>query len=426
LAVKPTTRTALGAKKSIFRPPRGKYLPPAQVRRIRYLIFLRDVLVLSLTCFGGPQAHLARFLKTLVQERGYISEEELLELQALCQLLPGPTSTQTLTAIAFKIGGPNLAYLTLLIWVLPSALFMALLGMSLNFLKEQQISFSFARFLPAVAVGLVLHSGYIIARKVIVNLSVGIMALIAAFVSYYFQSPYVAPLVVLAGGLITAIEYRKLEPQEQKDPLQVEWGNFILFLAVPVLAALIGALTHWLPIRLFENFYRNGSLIFGGGQVLTPILYTEFVQFKHYLSQEEFLSGWAMVQVAPGPIFSFAAFIAALSMQEYGWSGQLTGAALATAGIFLPGTFLIFFVYRFWNQLKQYRGVRASLEGITAASVGLIGAAALLLLQALPNKSTDLPIVLLSFLMQQFTRIPQALLILLTLAAGFAYNSFLY
>ena len=89
------------------------------VRKIRYIIFLKDVLIMALTCFGGPQVHLVMFLKHFVEKRRYISESELLELQALCQVLPGPTSTQTITALGFKIGGPSLAYLTLLVWSLP-------------------------------------------------------------------------------------------------------------------------------------------------------------------------------------------------------------------------------------------------------------------------------------------------------------------
>ena len=93
---------------------------------LRYYIFLKDVLKLSLTTFGGPQAHLAMMLRLLVEKRRYISEKELIELNALCQILPGPTSTQTLTAIGFQVGGPNLAYLTLLVWITPTALLMTL------------------------------------------------------------------------------------------------------------------------------------------------------------------------------------------------------------------------------------------------------------------------------------------------------------
>jgi chromate transporter len=111
-------------------------LPPTSVGRIRYYIFLKDVLILALGAFGGPQAHMAMLLKRMVIKRKYLTEAELIELNALCQILPGPTSTQTITAIGFKVGGPNLAYLTLLVWIAPAVLIMTMVGLSVSYLHE--------------------------------------------------------------------------------------------------------------------------------------------------------------------------------------------------------------------------------------------------------------------------------------------------
>lgn len=110
-----------------------------------------------------------------------------------------------------------------------------------------------------------------------------------------------------------------------------------------------------LPIRLFENFYRNGIFIFGGGQVLVPMMFTEFVQMKHYLSQTDFLSGFAFQQVLPGPTFSFTSYVGALGMKHggYGILGQATGGLLAVLGINLPGLILVLFIVPFWNDLKR-------------------------------------------------------------------------
>ncbi len=183
----------------------------------------------------------------------------------------------------------------------------------------------------------------------------------------------------------------------------------------------MGAVTHWLPIRLFENFYRNGSLIYGGGQALVSLLFTEFVAFKkkQYLSAEEFLSGVAISQVVPGPNFSLAAFIGVLAMRDQGIGGEILGSFMASAGVFLPGTFLIFFVYRFWNQLKQYRVIRASLEGINAASTGLIAAAAVLLFMRLESNLLNTGIVMATFCLVSFTRVPHYLIILAGLLLGY-------
>src|SRR5690606_32778491 len=110
-------------------------------------IFLKDVLQLALTAFGGPQAHIAMMLRLLVNKRRYLTEQELIELNALCQILPGPNSTQTITAIGYKIGGPNLAYITLLVWLLPATIIMTAAAMGISYLQEQQISLSFLKFI---------------------------------------------------------------------------------------------------------------------------------------------------------------------------------------------------------------------------------------------------------------------------------------
>ncbi len=393
-------------------------LPHIQpVRRIRYVIFLKDVLILALTTFGGPQVHLAMLYDRFVLKRRYINEAELMELNALCQVLPGPTSTQTITAVGFKIGGPNLAYITLLIWILPGVSIMTAAGMGIYYLEQRQISLHFARFIQPMAVGFLVVAGYRIGQKVIKNRVSLALALAATVAAYLFRSPVMTPLVIAVGGLTTALTYEK-QARMDKQPLRVQWANFFLWLGVFVAAAGLGALTHSLPVRLFENFYRNGSFIFGGGQVLTPMLYNEFVAFKHYLSREEFLSGLGLVQAVPGPVFSFASYIGVLSMRHQGVSGQLWGSFVSTAGIFLPGTFLIFFVYRFWEQLKRYRVVRASLEGINAASTGLTAAAAIILFQPMVPHWPSVTVVLTTIALLLYTRTPPYVLILGGLLLG--------
>ena len=393
-------------------------LPHSQpVRRIRYVIFLKDVLILALTTFGGPQVHLAMLFERFVQKRRYLTEDELMELNALCQVLPGPTSTQTITAVGFKIGGPNLAYITLLIWILPGVSIMTAAGMGMYYLEQRQLSLDFARFIQPMAVGFLVVAGYRIGQKVIKNRVSLLLALIAAVVAYIFQSPVMTPVVIAVGGLTTALTYEKQERMD-KQPLQVQWANFFLWLGVFLAAAGLGVLTQSLPVRLFENFYRNGSLVFGGGQVLTPMLYNEFVAFKHYLSREEFLSGLGLVQAVPGPVFAFASYIGVLAMRHEGISGQFWGSFVSTAGIFLPGTFLIFFVYRFWEQLKRYRVVRASLEGINAASTGLTASAAVILFQPMVPHWPSVVVVLLTVGLLLYTKVPPYVLILGGLLAG--------
>jgi chromate transporter len=397
-------------------------------RRVRYIDFLKDVALLSLTCFGGPQAHISLFQNLLVKKRNYLTDPELLELNALGQVLPGPTSTQTLTAVGYKLGGSNLAYLTLLIWMLPSVVVMTAAGIIISSVGSKNISLEFTRFVLPMAVGFVAYAAYSISLKT-VNTKTGLVIMVIAGVaSYFIQTPYVFPVVLLISGAITAIKY-KAHPKEEKKNFDISWANFFLWGGVLIFAALLGWVTKslpsiTLPVRLFENFYRNGSLVFGGGQVLTPMLYTEFVQYApnklgmQYLSTEEFLSGYALAQSVPGPVFSFSAYIGALSMREFGITGEIVGAIMSAAGIFLPGTFLIFFLIRIWEGLKKYRGIRASLEGIHAANAGLVAAAAIVLFQPLDNTPMNYSFTIGTFCLVAFTRLPSWAIISFGLALG--------
>ena len=412
------------------------------VQRVRYYIFLKDVLVLALTTFGGPQAHLAHFHKILVKKRAYLTEADLMELNSLCQILPGPASTQTLISVGFKIGGPNLAYLTLLVWILPAVVLMTAAAIVMTSIQEKNWSIEFTRYIQPMAVGFVSYGAYIISLKT-VNTKTGIaLMILAAVISYYIQTPYIYPIIILTAGLVTSMKFRS-QPKEAKQKLKVNWANLLLWAGVLIVAATLGGITKALPVKLFENFYRNGSLVFGGGQVLAPLLYTEFVAVpdeddskvgalrsklkqryspKPYhtpISHDEFLSGYAVAQALPGPVFSFSAYICALSARNYGVGGEILGALTSAIGIFLPGTFMIFFVIRFWDSLKKYRPVRASLEGITAAAAGLVAASAIILFQPLENTWLNFGVTIATFCLLVFTRVPSPLIIVGGLALGF-------
>lgn len=388
----------------------------AKTRQIRYIIFLKDVLILALTCFGGPQVHLTMFLDRLVKKHNYISEAEILELQALCQVLPGPTSTQTITAIGYRLGGASLAYLTLLVWILPGTLLMTLAALGVTYVDKTQLA-SLTRFIKPMGVAFIIFAAFSIGIKVIKTKMSVVLLLLAAMAAFVFPSPYITPIWILLGGLATSFKFDQHEKME-KQPIKIEWSNFILWLGVFIFSVVLGKITNNLPIRLFENFYRNGSLAFGGGHILKPLLYNEFVEFKHYLSADEFLSGVAIVEVAPGPVFSIAAFVGALSMREWGTSGEILGSIVASVGIFLPGTFLIFFVIRFWNELKKYRGIRASLEGINAASTGLTAAAALSLYRPMASDLVADLTIILTLILLQTRLVPTYIIIFIGLFLG--------
>lgn len=395
------------------------------VKRVRYYLFLKDTLTLSLTAFGGPQAFLAMLLERMVKQRAYISEEELWELNALCNMLPGPSSTQLISAIGFRVGGPNLAYLALIVWILPATLLMIFAAILISFLQENTPgALNFARFIQPMAIGFIIFAAQKTIGKMIQTTEAMVLVLISTFISFFYSSPYIFPVLLIAGGLSTSIKYKKQPKLEKDTPLKIEWANFYLWAGTLALAAILGAVTKNQSILLFENFYRNGSLIFGGGQVLVPYLYTEFVDFKHFLSSEEFLTGYAISQGIPGPTFSISSFVGALSMREFGTAGFFVGGFIAAAGIFLPGIFLIFFVIRFWDQLKKYRPIRAALEGINAVSCGMLISAAYLLFEPLEANGTNIFFILGTYLLLQFTKIPSPAIIAGGIVLGIVYNFF--
>jgi chromate transporter len=393
------------------------------VQNLRHLVFLKDILLLAFTAFGGPQAHIALFLKQLVNKRRYLTEEKLLEINGLCQMLPGPSSTQTLIAISYQRGGVLLALLALLIWLLPATCAMTFFALSTDFISPK-----FARFVPYMAVGFVVAAAIQVIPKILNTKMAWFLTITTAVVSCTVRSPWELPFIVFLSGVIASFKFYKQEKkQAEGDKFDIRWRYFLLYAGIFVGIAVLGGLTRSLPIRLFENFYRNGSLIFGGGQVLVPVLYTEFVAFKQYLTAQEFAYGFATVQALPGPVFSFSAYIGALSMREFGIWGSILGGFIAALAINLPGALLIFFFIPFWESLKKYRAVRASLEGINAAGAGLVISAAYLLFVPLKINFLDLQvldllhlaIILLTFLLLKFTKIPHPFIVIVGIIAGF-------
>ena len=386
------------------------------MKQPKHLNFLRDVFVLAATSFGGPQVHWALFLKRLVRQQAYLTEEALFEIQALCSVLPGPTSTQMILAIGLKRGGATLAYLTLLVWITPAVFIMTAAAYGMTYLADRSI----LQFVLPVGIGLILQAGWVMAKKVIRSPMYVFIFLLTLAIGIAFSSPYIFPLVLVIGGIISSLNFKEF-PRQNKHKMIIPWANFHLYWGFLLVLAILGQITDYFPIRLFENFYRNGSIVFGGGQVLAPVLYTEFVEFKGLIRSDDFLTGMALSQSLPGPVFALTSYLGVLLMKDYGIIGELAGSAIGALGVFLPGTFLIFFVFRIWSQLKQYRFIRASLAGIQASSVGLTLVAVYAFMSPLivNGDGVSIAVVILSFLIAQTEKVPAIALFLLALFAGF-------
>lgn len=353
--------------------------------KVKRLIFLKDVLLLSISAFGGPQMHMALFIRRMVNKKKYLTEAELMELYSLCQMLPGPTSTQTITSMGYKFGGARLAFFTLLVWLLPATTIMA--AFSFFYAHLSQHTLGFFRFIQPLAVAFIIASAAQMV-KIIAKTRLAIWLVILAFtgaallrhpIENYFKTPWIFPIILVLGGFISYHYHKDIEPNTVKPKVKISWTYFIIFLSIFFLAAGLGKLTSSRPIILFENTYRFGSLVFGGGNVLIPMMFEQYVKYRNFLTAEEFITGIGLVQAVPGPVFSFSTFTTGLAMQDFGAHWQLMGCLIGTVGIFLPGMLFIFFIYPVWNQIKQYNIIRRSLDGVIAASTGLVVAAAYLL-----------------------------------------------
>src|SRR6185503_3781799 len=398
--------------------------------RKRQLLFLRDVLIYTFTAFGGPQGHIAILMREFVEKRRYVTESELMELNALAQLLPGPSSTQTLVGIAWKVGGLRLAIIAFLIWILPSATIMCMAAISYKMLADRSKFAEILRFVQPIAVGIVAYATYTFANKFLKSRVSTMLAIGSLIATLILQNAYAFPLLIMMGGIISSA----LETQPQENELRVRLFSNVnprkvtYFIGILLLFAALGALINQtspfiLPIRLFENFYRNGILIFGGGQVLVPLMYTEFVEVKHYLTNSQFLSGYALQQALPGPTFSFTSFLGGISMGNKGGSliGQVAGSIVAIIGINSPGLILILFIVPFWNDLKKITRIKNSLSGINAVAVGFMATALILLIRPFGLDWLSYLIMAVTFLLLYFTKIKTPVIIVAGIALGLLF-----
>src|SRR5579875_3780594 len=249
---------------------------------LRHIRVLKSVVLYSITAFGGPQAHIAMMMKLFVHKTPYVSKEELLEYNAFCQLLPGASSTQTVTLIGYKRGGIPLAIATLLVWIFPASFFMGAFSFVLHYIDQRALHVDIFKFIPSLAVGFLVYASISAFNISIKNTITWIIMLVGTIATYsLFKTPWIFPALIVLSGAATSISKKRI-PQTEIKPQKIKWWNIWLFAFLFLTAGIVSetARKHdWpdrQPISLFENLYRMGSLVFGGGHVLMPMLYEQF------------------------------------------------------------------------------------------------------------------------------------------------------
>jgi chromate transporter len=410
---------------------------------LRHIPFLKAVFLHSITAFGGPQGHLGMMMKTFVHRRRDVTEEELMEYNAFCQMLPGASSTQTLTLIGYKRGGVILASLTLIIWILPACCLMGLVSFLIRYASPQSLQTNAFKFIQPMTVGFLAYAAFKAFRISIHNTITRVITIVGAVATYaLFKTPWIFPILIVLGGLVTNLSSRRI-PQKEEPPQKIKWANIWLFAAIFLLA---GFSSEWArknnlpnrkPLNLFENTYRFGSLVFGGGQVLMPMMYEQFVirpQEPARISQtnviridkEAFYTGWGIVRAIPGPLFSISSFMGGIALKDMGPTMQLFGCIIASIAVFLPSALLVLFFFPIWHNLKKYVVVYRALEGINAVVVGIIIAATFYMMKDV--SLIDLKTSIMNFAiiggvwaLLAFSRLPSPVIVLFCLVLGLIF-----
>ncbi|HJU45781.1 MAG TPA: chromate transporter [Chitinophagaceae bacterium] len=409
---------------------------------LRHIPFLKAVFLHSLTAFGGPQGHLGMMLKTFVRQRKDVTEQELLDYNAFCNLLPGASSTQVLTLIGYKRGGIPLAVLTLLIWIFPACFLMGLFSFILRYIDSQSIRTGLFRFIQPMAIGFLVYASLKAYKISVRNTATQVIMLIAGGTTLLlFRTPWVFPVLIVLGGVASNLSDKRI-PEIKSPKKKIKWANIWLFAALFILAGVLSETARrqdWKdrrPINLFENTYRFGSLVFGGGQVLIPMMYEQFVArpvservMKKNpnvvkIDKEDFYTGAGMVRAIPGPVFSIASFTGGMAMKDWGATGQVLGCIIGAIAIFLPSCLLVLFFFPIWHNLKKYVAVYRALEGINAVVVGIMFAGTLYMLHdvsIVDMRTTgflNLAVIAGTWALLNYTNLPSPVIALICLACG--------
>lgn len=337
----------------------------------RGLKALLEILIVStrlgLTSFGGPVAHLGYFHTEYVRRRKWMDEKSYADLVALCQFLPGPASSQVGIGIGVMRAGVLGGIVSFLGFTLPSVLALIIFAIILQGFDVGNAGWIHG--LKIVAVAVVAHAIIGMANNLTPDLKRKSIALFALVGTLLWQTAFSQVAVILIAAVIGFLLFKQNVAEDDSRfvfPISKRFAVICLtlFFGLLVLLPILREATSLNWVALFDSFYRSGSLVFGGGHVVLPLLEREFVP-TGWISEEAFLAGYGAAQAVPGPLFTFAAYIGAVID---GWKGGL----LATFAIFLPAFLLILGTLPFWDSLRRNSKVKAALMGVNAAVVGIL------------------------------------------------------
>lgn len=315
----------------------------------KYINIFLVALKLGLLSFGGPTAHLGYFYDEYVKKRKWLDEKEYSDLVALCQFLPGPASSQVGIGIGTIRGGILGGIISFIGFTLPSVII--LMVFSALFINNDS-SLTWMQGLKLVAVAIVAQAVIGMGKKLTNTKSTITLALFVLILSLTINNLYIQVIALSITGIYgliflkeTSTDINNLRVKTFKLPKILGFISISLFFLLLIVLPIVSSMTNNLWLRMFDSFYRSGSLVFGGGHVVLPLLENEFVP-QGLISPDSFITGYAAAQAVPGPLFTFASYIG-MSIEGIG------GGVLATVAIFLPAFLLLFGVLPFWDDIKS-------------------------------------------------------------------------
>ncbi|MGB4248541.1 MAG: chromate efflux transporter [Pseudohongiellaceae bacterium] len=381
-----------------------------------FWIFLR----LGLTSFGGPVAHLGYFREEFVQQRRWLSERSYADLVALCQFLPGPASSQVGLALGLSRAGYRGALAAWLGFTTPSAVALILFALGIG-LYADGINSGLLTGLKVAAVAVVAQAVWGMARNLCPDRPRITLMVLSTCLVLFSPTAWGQVAVIVAAGIVGLTFFTPPALDTDPDRWQVPMSRragifwlmlfFVLLVALPLLTTAFSSQA----LAMVDSFYRAGSLVFGGGHVVLPLLQAEVVP-TGWVGEDAFLAGYGAAQAVPGPLFTFAAFLgAAMNQAPTGWLGGL----ICLLAIFLPSFLLIAGALPFWEQLRRNRRMQAALMGINAAVVGLLLAALYdPVWTSAINRAEDFALALVALVALNFWRLPAWAVVCGCAAAG--------
>ena len=367
-----------------------------------YLVSTR----LGLTSFGGPSAHLGYFHTEYVERKKWMDEKSYADLVALSQFLPGPASSQVGIGIGVMRGGLLGGIVSFLGFTLPSVIALILFASLLTTYNVEDAPW--IQGLKIVAVVIVLHAILGMAKNLTPDISRKLIALFAVVIILIFPSVLTQVVVILIAALIGFIIFKQHSSDTIKTKFPINKNIsifslslfFVLLVSLPILREVTG--NYW--VAFFDSFYRSGSLVFGGGHVVLPLLEQELVPMG-WISEEAFLAGYAATQAVPGPLFTFSAYLGTVMN---GWLGGL----LATLAIFLPAFLLIIGSLPFWDMIRNHAKTKGAVMGVNAAVVGILIAALYTPISTSAiNRPADFALAAILFVMLNYLKAPPWLIV---------------